>query len=228
MRVPPEKFDGPAFGALRETPNLSFDALEEEEEEEDTPLELWSGSMHRLTAPGGYLVVVTCCFSTEEVTGALGCSDSLFAQGVSFKLIAQHEPPREPGTTGVSFCLYRKEPCRAEPPSAMLWEWQRGEDEFTPYDTATSDMLEEVYQRGVIAIEVPISLPETDSRPAGYTVDLARMRQRGTANHGERAVRRRRRDGAAVDGIQEVPDVPHLLTSQIAKGSLGGASAAGA
>ena len=58
-----------------------------------------------------------------------------------------------------------------------------------------------------MALKVPLSLPETESRPAGYTIDLARLRQRNGANQGERAVRRR--------GDTDTYDVDHVLTGQL-------------
>ena len=50
------------------------------EEEEETPMEAWSGAMHRLVAPQGHLLVVTCCFDAAEVTDALAQCDSMFAE----------------------------------------------------------------------------------------------------------------------------------------------------
>ena len=112
MRVPPESFDGPGFGELRKGMKpLSMESLMEENEE--TPLELWSGSMHRLIAPGGFLLVVTCCFRVDEVAAVLERCDSMFAEDSIFALVAEHEETEE-GTGGVRFCLFSKQPRKPE------------------------------------------------------------------------------------------------------------------
>ena len=110
--------------------------------------------MHRLTAPEGYLLIITCCFEPEEISAALDTCDSLFASDSCFQLVTSYREEPEPDTTGVAFCLYRKVSA-VEPPSAV-WEWQHDQEEFTPYDAATSALIEEAYQRGGPALEVPL------------------------------------------------------------------------
>jgi len=80
------------------------------EEEEETPMEAWSGAMHLLVAPQGHLLVVTCCFDAAEVTDALAQCDSMFAEEWSFVLTAREEIQEE-GTVPVRMLLFSKQPC---------------------------------------------------------------------------------------------------------------------
>lgn len=103
MRVPPESFDGPGFGPeLRSKPKPAWN-----EDPEDTPLEEWSQSMHRLLAPNGYLLIVSCCFHHTEIQNALDTADSMFAEDGFFRLVKEAEQ-LEGGSSCMRIFLFQK------------------------------------------------------------------------------------------------------------------------
>jgi len=91
MQVPAgESFAHRAFGELYEQSEKAWPPpIDDDDDENVTPVQAWCDSMYRLLAPGGLLLLLSCCFPAEEVQDALQRSESMFADGFEFRLLRQ-------------------------------------------------------------------------------------------------------------------------------------------
>ena len=77
------------------------------------PTQEWAESVFRMLKPDGFLVVVSCCFDSEEVEELLGSVDVLGSDEFELKCRVAEELIADNGSK-VAICIFRKVPVSLE------------------------------------------------------------------------------------------------------------------